>query len=206
MQETGASYKFTIAERKVIKELIDKKYGRISTSIDYQSYGEYNSGVEGDIYTYTNKTISGSTLERLVGLRTKEDRGIRKTTLNIISKYLDFSSIDFFIKKIAYTIKNPNKIITLFELSQVFVKHFTRIEYGTNKEILLRHISLNKFEIIGTRNTKFLLLDIIELQQLEVDLELICRSVERVTKGKYVNLGLYHSSQNNLVRAIGFNK
>ena len=42
MKKTSRSYVFDIQERKIIKQLIDKQYGRISTSIDYISEGDYN--------------------------------------------------------------------------------------------------------------------------------------------------------------------
>ena len=103
MEIKGNTYYFTSAEKNKIKKLIDKKYGKNSSPIDYESTsGDNDIGLEAEIYKTTGEMLSGSTLERLVGLQCKENSGVRKSTIKTVIKYLDFQDSRQFIKHIEY--------------------------------------------------------------------------------------------------------
>ena len=203
MEITGSLYKLSKQERQSLKTLIDEKYGKISTPIDYKSTGEYAEGLEYEILQSTGKRISGSTLERLVGLRT-EAGAVRKPTLLIISKYLRYSSLDALIRKL----KNGGNSITVkkFEVSDIFKRHITNIRYGNNKEVSVRFLSDIYFEVVESKNTKFVPKDIIVIDKLEVNHNLECSSVKRIINGETIELGAYSSSFHNNVNTVMFYK
>ena len=205
MKKTASSYYLNQQERKIIKQLIDKRYGKITTPIDYESTGEYSSGIELEIINVTKERISGSTLERLVGLR-GENRGVRKSTLIVVANYLEFNDLEFFQRKIEHLAKKKDFEQKQFDTNDFFKEHFIKIIFNTNKTLSLRFVSSKKFEIISQSNTKFLINDIIEILQLEVGYSFICNNVERIINGKNINMGIYNSSPSNIVKNILFYK
>ena len=203
MEIKGSLYKLNKQERKFLKTLIDEKYGKISTPIDYESTGEYAEGLEYKILQSTGKRISGSTLERLVGLR-PEDRSIRKSTLLIVSKYLRYSSLEALIRKLKLS-DNSNTAKT-FEVSEIFKIHLINIEYGKNKAISIRFLADKSFEVVKSRNSKLITKDIIIIDKLEVDYIFECNSVKRMVNAKETELGSYSSNYYNKVSIISFYK
>ena len=208
MKKTSRSYVFDIQERNIIKQLIDKQYGRISTSIDYISEGDYDLGLEAKILSKTKEYISGSTLERLVGILPKEiNRGISFSKFDIISKYLEFKNTNQLLKRIKYLKENPNKKIRKFQLADIFKIHITKIKLENNKELSLRYLpTIKSFEVIKAKNIKFLNHDIIKLSLLEIGEEFKSENTERIKKEKKIILGSYRSGYNNKVIDISFAK
>lgn len=95
MIKKGNTYYFTPQEKKIIKNLLDKKYGKISSPSDFDSTGgDYDTGVEGHVKACTGKQVSGLTLERVVGLRENEYKGVSITTLQMVAEYLNFDSYE----------------------------------------------------------------------------------------------------------------
>jgi len=203
MEIKGSSYKLSKQERKVLKTLIDEKYGKISTPIDYKSTGEYVDGLEYVILQSTGKCISGSTLERLVGLR-PEERAVRKSTLLIIAKYLRYSSLDALVRKLKHD--SNSKTARKFKVSDMFKKHIVTIRYGINKEVSIRFIADESFEVVESKNTKFIPKDIIVIDKLEVDYSFECSSVKRIINEETIKLGAYSSNINNIVNTVLFYK
>jgi hypothetical protein len=203
MEIKANSYKLSPSEKAILKRLIDKRYGKITTPVDYESLGDYDTGVEADVYAKTGKTLSGSTLERLVGLR-NEGRGVRKSTLEIISQYLDRQNIDHLLSSIANISRNGLKETVQFSYSDLFKKHTLVIKYGEDKELYLKYSIGDKFQVISSKNGIFKIGDIVKMQQLEVGRELVFSSSERTVKNKKVNIGTYYSGSTNLVRQIVF--
>ena len=208
MEKTSRSYVFDLKERKIIKQLIDKKYGKISTSIDYVSEGDYDFGLEAEILLKTKERISGSTLERLVGILPKEiTRGISFSKFNIISNYLEFKNTNQFIKRIEYLKENPNKKKRKFQLADIFKIHITKIKLENNKELFLRYLpAIKSFEVIKAKNIKFFAHDIVELSLLEIGEEFRCKNTERIINNSKKKLGQYKSGYNNKVIDITFAK
>ena len=208
MEKTSRSYIFDKQERKIIKLLIDKMYGRISTAIDYKSEGDYDIGLEVKILSKTGEFISGSTLERLVGLLPKEiNRGVSFKTLDVISAYLEFKNTKQFLYRVEYLLKNPNKKLRKFRLADIFKIHITKITLENKKELLLRYLpAIKSFEVIGGENIKFIVHDIIELSLLEIGEELMCKKTERIVNKTKKQLGPYKSGSQNMVIDISFIK
>jgi hypothetical protein len=203
MEIKGSLYNLNIQERKNLKFLIDNKYGKISTPIDYESTGEYSEGLEYEILQSTGERISGSTLERLVGLRS-EAGAVRKSTLLIVAKYLRYSSLDALIRKLK--LSGNTKTAKIFEISDLFKIHIIKIEYGNNKAISVRFIADKSFEVVASKNTKFTPKDIIVIDKLEVDYCFECNSVKRIINAKETELGSYSSNYYNKVNLISFHK
>ena len=203
MEKKASSYKLSSSEKAILKKLIDKRYGKITTPVDYESLGTYETGVEADIFTSTGDTISGSTLERLVGLR-EESRGVRKATLEIISKYLGRHSLDHLISTIANISRNGLKETVWFSYSDIFKKHILIVNYGEDKVLQLKYSIDNKFQIIKSLNGIFRKGDLVIIEQLEIKAELKFSSSLRTVNRIKVNIGAYHSGSMNLVSQILF--
>lgn len=208
MEKTSRSYIFNKQERKIIKQLIDTVYGRISTPIDYKSEGDYDVGLEYKILSKTRKFISGSTLERMVGLLPKENnRGVSFKTLDIISMYLEFKGMNQLLQRVEFLLGNPNNKLRKFKLADIFKIHITKITLENNKELLLRYLpAIKSFEVIGAKNIKFIAHDIVELSLLEIDEQLMCKKTERIINNTKKRLGPYQSGDNNKVIDISFTK
>lgn len=207
MEIKSNTYHFTLSEKKKIKKLIDKKYGKISTPIDYETTsGDFDIGLEEDIFKYTRERISGSTLERLVGLTGKEKTGSREITVEIVSKYLGFHNLKQFCKQIEYSISHPEPSSGNLNFKSVFKQHLINIQFGIDKAITTRYLNTNRLEILSSINNKFLKGDSIELSTLEIDEELICTSVSRFVKNEIIQLGSYKSGDNNKITSISLSK
>lgn len=207
MEIKGNTYYFSKIEKNLIKKLIDKKYGKISTTIDYDTtYGDFDTGLEADVYNTTRNIISGSTLERLVGLTGKESAGARKSTLETVIKYIDFKDIKQLIRHLEYSLQHSDSQLQELDFNSVFKNHLINIELSNNKALITRYLNANKFEILHSNNSKILKGDEVELLQLEVGEELICRNVIRIENKKIFLLGKYSSGDNNKVINISFSK
>lgn len=204
MEKTGNSVKLNNSEKKVLKKLIDRKYGKVTTSIDFESTGGFKEiGIEADIFTRTGKMLSGSTIERIVGL-TRDQRNIRITSLEILSEYLDFKSIDQLISYLENNSFKTQSERANFDLIIFMKSHIIKIVFGDNKEISIRYLETNKFEVVFSKNSKLIKGDCIEVNQLELEEELVCRSVHQIKDKKIINLGPYKSGENNKVKSIIF--
>lgn len=199
MEKTGNSVQLNNSEKRILKKLIDRKYGKLTTSIDFESTGGlHDYGIEADIYIRIGKTLSGSTIERIVGL-TKDQRNIRISSLEILSEYLDFKSADNLLQYIERnSIKKQSEVS--FSLGSFIKSHIIKIIFGENKEISIRYLEANKFEVVLSRNSKLLKGDNIEISQLEIGEEIICKNVNRLKEIN--NPGPYRSGDNNSVNAI----
>lgn len=206
MGKVGNSISLNKAERKVLKKLIDRKYNRITTSIDYESTGGlHETGVEGHIYKITGKELSGSTIERMVGL-TKDQRNIRLISLEIIAEYLDFKGALQLINCIQHYSTKSSKDIYKFSLDTFIKSHTINIILDNNKVILIRLLEGKRFEILNAKNSKLRKGDKIEINQLEVDEELLCDRVFRNQNQKLCSLGQYKSGNYNKVKSITLTK
>ena len=207
MQVKANTYYFSKAEKKQIKKLVDKKYGKISTPIDYDSsYGEEDMGMKDEIYRLTGKLISGSTLERLVGLTGNENAGVRLSTVEAVSDYLGFSNARQFAKHLERAASYPGPRVKKIDLMGLFKKHVINIGFGLEKYISIRNLSADKFEVLESRDTKIRTGDQIVLLQMEIGDELICSDIIRRTNNRSTSLGRYRSGFINPISTISFHK
>jgi len=194
----------TAQEKKVLKELIDDKFEKITTPSDYGSKEDYyESGVNGDIYSKTGKQVSGSTLERLVGLRVNENnRKVNIKTLEIVAEYLNFSSVETLLNYLSSRSKVKKEQLEKFELISFFRKNYLQITLGVDKIIALKFVAENKFEVVFSKNSILKEKDIISLMDLKIGNELTVEQVIRCEVKKAENLGGYSSGYENSVRSI----
>lgn len=202
MKKIANSILFSDSERRILKSLIDRKYGKSTSSVDYESTGGlHDRGIEGDIFLKTGEVISGSTLERLVGL-TREKRKANTQTLEKVAKYLDFSSakglLDF-MERHAGTGRNTDK---KFEISDLLRKNHLRLKIGEGKAIVISHLAENVFELVESSKSILRKRDRIYLGELELGRELRILEVKRPENGKLVSMGSYTSGSNNHISEI----
>jgi len=63
MEKIGNSVKLNNSEKKVLKKPIDRKYGKVTTAIDFESTGGFSDfGIEASIFTRIGKMLNGSRL------------------------------------------------------------------------------------------------------------------------------------------------
>lgn len=190
-------------EREILKKLVDEKYGQVSNSTDYEpTSGIYDKGIEGSIYKKTGEKISGSTLERMVGLRGNENRKTNIRTIDIVANYLDFSSGSELLKFISVRAKHKREFTEKFELFSFIKNHFLKVFVGSDKILTLKFLAENKFEVILSVNTILQKKDEILITQLEDHKELIIEKVFRKSNENMINLGGYASGYNNIVLGI----
>lgn len=189
-----------------MKALIDNKYGKITTSIDYDSTGGlHDHGIEGDVYKQTGEMISGSTLERLAGL-TRDQRKANMQTVGTVARYLDFSSAGALLEYINRQVITRKHIGNRFSISDMLKEHLLVIRFGENKLIELRHLAENRFEVVRSENSRLQLKSIMELRELECGYQFLAVIMRRNTKSQGNTPDWYSSGLKNKVREISFIK
>ena len=59
MEKTANSVLLNNSEKKALKKLIDRKYGKLTTSIDFESTGGlHDYGIEAEIIRHTGKNLA----------------------------------------------------------------------------------------------------------------------------------------------------
>lgn len=193
-------------ERRILKALIDRKYGKITSSIDYESTGGlHDRGIEGDVYRHTGKIISGSTLERLVGL-TREQRRANMQTIDMVARYLDFPSSRVLLEHVAREAVTRKKTVHQFSLSALLNDHLMVIRFGEDREVHLRHSASNRFEVVRSENSRIRTGDRVELGALGCGEIFRAHNVFRRINEAEQALGTYSSGVENRVREIVFMK
>lgn len=202
MKNKGNTHYFTDQEKKSIKYLIDKRYGKVTSPADFDSTGDYDMGVEGHVKACTGKQISGSTLERLVGLRKNENKGVLKSTLQIVAEYLNFDCYERMLTFVQHQSTIRPKPEIQFHISQFIKEHVIRIQMPLDKLLDIKYLNENQFEVILSKNLKLLKGDIIEIDQLSISDELICDKVKRNHGKKIASLGQYRSGNQNQIISL----
>jgi hypothetical protein len=203
MNKKGNTYYFTLTEKRTIKNLIDKKYGKETTPTDYDSTGgDYDMGVEGHIKECTGKQISGSTMERLVGLREKENKGVSIPTLEVLAEYLNYDNYERFLKFLEHYTGIRAKSSIQLEIADIVKQYSIQVIFPDNKTLCLKYLNENKFEVITSLNSKLQTGDRLEVTQLHLEEELICAKVKRKSNNKFNSLGQYKSGDKNPIKSI----
>ena len=204
MEKKGNTYYFTPLEKRIIKSMVDKRYGKETTPADYDSTGgDYDMGVEGDIKNKTGENVSGSTMERLVGLREKEMKGVSPSTLKIVAEYLGFDGYEKLLNYIEYSLVHKTGNALSFDIADVFRQHSIRLSFNEDKVLVIKYHNANSFEVLSCVNLKLLAGDKLEVSQLNAGEEMICtRIIRQYKKNKSISLGKYKTGANNPVRSI----
>lgn len=193
---------FDDKQRKALKSLIDKKYGKITTTIDYESTSNiYDLGIEGTIYKETGERISGSTVERIVGL-TSENRKTNIQSIKVIAKYLGFADYEVllnFLEKSGFdTLSEKRSFDPL-----IFLRNNSlEIRFKSGNQILIQMLENNMFVVKNQVGTKLHTGDKIEINTLKVNEEFILNYVLRNKNKEIINLGLYKTGYFNPVVEI----
>jgi len=208
MQIKGNTTIFDQNERRKIKNLIDKKYGKTSIVYDYRPQltetGEEMSPISEAIYKATGKVVSGQTVERLAGLRPEQvTKGCKNENIVIVAQFLGFKGYDEFMHYFKTIKEKPE---AKFNIQELIKKHLITIEFATNKSLTIRLLTENKYEVTHSRKTKFQLNDVLIIEKFEVGDSFSCEKVERKLDGKTMNLGAYVSNTGNKVVAISLGK
>lgn len=199
MKRKGNTIYFSLAEKKIIKNLIDRKYNKITTPVDYDTNSD-NPTVETDVRQTTGKNVSGSTLERLVGLR--ENKGVSVNTIEIVSEYLDFRNLDSFLQYIEFYQKRKNKSEKHFSINDIISPHLIRISFTNEKLLVLSFLQDSTFSVESVLNLLLEPTDKLEILQLHIGDELICDKVTRYSNGRIIGLGKYKTGENNKIQKI----
>ncbi len=184
--------------------MIDKKYGKETTPADYDTTGgDYDMGIEGHVKDHTGKNISGSTLERLVGLREKENKGVSVSTLKIVPEYLGFSSYDKLLNYMEFHSASKTESTIRFDIADILRQHSMRISFNEDMFLVIRYQNENIFEVLSSDNMKLHRGDKLEVLQLHSGEELVCARVTRQNKKrKSISLGKYKSGTSNPIQSI----
>ena len=199
MKRKGNTFYFTPTEKKIIKNLIDRKYNKTTTPVDYDTNSD-NPTVEKDVRETTGKNVSGSTLERLVGLR--ENKGVSVNTIEIVSEYLGFRNLDSLIKYIDFYPNRKNKSGIRFSISDIIKPHLIRIDFSNDKQLAVFFLQDNTFCVEAVLNLLLEPADKLEVRQLTIGEELICDKVIRYSNGTALTLGHYKTGGNNKIQRI----
>lgn len=202
MNKKGNTYHFTDQEKKTLKYLVDKRYGKITSPADFDSTGDYDTGVEGHVKASAGKQLSGSTLERLVGLRENENKGVLKSTLLIVAEYLNFENFERMLVFVQQQSTSREKHKKQFHITNIIKQHVIRVQMPSDKLLDIKHLNENQFEVTFSKNLKLLKGDTIEIAQLNINDELICDKVKRNHGKKITSLGQYRSGSQNQITAI----
>ena len=122
------------------------------------------------------------------------------------AKYLDFKTTLHLINHIIIQSKLVNSDAEQFNLDTFIKSHTLIISLGKDKEIVMRLLEENKFEILHSKNSKLIKYDRFEVTQFDTDEEFICKSIFRKQNNEICNLGLYKSGDNNRIKSISISK
>lgn len=139
-----------------------------------------------DIEIKTGERLAPNTLKRLVGVL-PYDFNPRNVTLQIIAKYLGFSSWEIFIETINNRISDFEEDNPFIEVSALGKGAEIRFKWEPDREIRLCHLGEGKCEVVEVANSKLVLGDILTLSQLAEGYPLVAKEVIR--EGR--NLGSY---------------
>ena len=172
------------------KEIIDLLQNRAGYKFVSSSDCE---SLSADIERSTGEKLGATTLKRLLGF-TSETASPRLTTLNILSKYLGFESYDFLKNAI------DNRGDSDFDptTSSINTRSMDKnaeiiLSYAPNRQLTLRHILEDKFEVTQSINGSLREGDIIYVDNFTDGLPMIAKDVTREGEslGRYIAGGQF---------------
>lgn len=201
----------SLRDKEQIKKIFDQRLAsidqhfkaRVTTSVDFDDDAAYPGFALQKFREVTGASISGSTLERLLGLQggaSKPHRG----TIEPLLKFLDFDSPEELFRYLKKQRKFAKKIIEIpFSINAIFEGHYLKIYFESSNIITIKHYMNSSFIVISSVNSKFHKNDLIKISALSIGGELICNDVKRrADANQYIELGGYRSGSNNCVTRI----
>lgn len=164
----------------LIKDKIEVRFGQ---SIRYSKDCE---ALAGDISHNTGYTVSGSTIKRLMGF-VKGIQEPRLYTLDAIAEYLGYPSFEDLIKEFDTSSYSDFVEIESLGLADMKANEHIKFTYQPNREITVKYLKENSFEIIEVVNSKLQEGDIINFNQIVLSHPLFIKDVIR----KQNSLGQY---------------
>lgn len=140
-----------------------------------------------DIESKTGERLAPNTLKRLVGVL-PYDFSPRSYTLQIIARYLGYSSWEIFIETINNSISDFEEESPFIEVSALATGAEIRFKWEPDREIRLRHMGEGRCEVMEVSNSKLAVGDVLRLSQLAEGYPLVAKEVVREGKtlGGYV--------------------
>ena len=154
-----------------------------------------------DIESITGERLGQTTLKRLLGF-TSEQAEPRKTTMDILARYLGFDSFDLLSDKLknkgdSSFDSNPETIVSKNLVSNSEIT----ISYSPNRKLTLIHINEDRFEVKESINGSLIKGDILFIESFTPGLPMIAKDVIRNGQrlGRYIagkKFGISSVSQN----------
>lgn len=161
-------------------DLLSEKAGRDVTTAHGAEF------LRNDIESVTGESLSRNTVKRLVGNLPYESIP-RIVTLNIISKYLGFSSWQLLQEYLTDRISDFDIKDGFIDLTTQPSDKIIRIRWQPDRSISIKHLGQGKYVVMESLNSKLRSQDILHLSQIAVGFPFMVKMVER--KGE--NLGNY---------------
>lgn len=165
---------------KVIKDKIEAKFGQ---SVRYSKDCE---ALAIDISSNTSHTVSGTTIKRLMGF-VKGIQEPRLYTLDALAEYLGYPSFEDLIKEFDTSAYSDFVEIESLGIADIQPNEHIKFTYQPNREITVKYLAENAFEIIEVQNSKLQRGDIINFNQIVLAHPLFIKEVVR----KQHSLGQY---------------
>lgn len=176
---------------QTVIDLLSKRAGKdVATS-----YGaDY---LRNDIEAATGESLSLNTVKRLVGLLPYDSKP-RLITLNIISRYLDFSSWQLLQEYITGKISDFNVEEFFIDLTNQPLNCIIKIKWQPDRYLVIKHLGNGKYIVAQSINSKLLVDDILYLSQIAKGFPFIVKNVER----KGLSLGNYMAAKKTGIDSI----
>lgn len=184
LEQVGTTpYICTMAERNspevtVLMLSVEKKYGkRVATSADFDSLAD-------NVQECTGEGLSSSTLKRLWGYVNLNPKP-RMSTLDILSRYLGFRDFNAFCEDLVKNNTVASGFFNSVALTSSDLKKGARIQVGwlPNRVVTLLYLGNNTYEVQESRNSKLMVGDRFELENIVVGYPLYIPRIMR--NGEY---------------------
>lgn len=150
-----------------------------------------------DIEAITGEALSLNTVKRLVGLLPYESSP-RTITLNIISRYLGFSSWQLLQEYVAGKISDFNVEDLFVDLTKQPLNSLIKLRWQPDRYISICHLGNGKYRVVESVNSKLQPDDVLHLSQVASGFPFMVKTVER--NGR--NLGNYIAAKKTGIDSI----
>lgn len=154
-----------------------------------------------DIESATGENLGVNTLKRLTGV-IPSPHAPRPTTLDIIARYLGFSSWNLLSDSINDRISGFNTKGLFLEASEPAVDEELTLTWAPDRFLRLRHLGSGRYKVMESLNGKLLQNDILTLSQIGVGFPFIVKEVEREGKSIGPYTAAPHSGLSSISRGI----